>query len=275
MHAHSGIINTNNFSYTLLYVNFRHFTEAVLEIHNCINVSIIGTQFFNNTGHGMIHESFRGNTGCLSISYHSMDVTLTDATVYVHNCEFVNNTAYVNVNFATPESILTRRVYTGRGGAVGLFVSENNFTVTTVMTDCHFLYNQADAYGGAVYIVHRGYAPHEATIGNTMFSKNGVKFGGGGLILVGLGESESPRVFLVVKCTFDSNMANIAGSGLYYFVDLKGSMATRLHINDSAFVNNVINDEDAGYGVAIATIVSDTFSLSASDYFEINTLANW
>ena len=248
------------------------FSEAVFDIHNCLRVTIHNNTFTNNYGTGIIFESFRGNTGCVSITYNQMDTTI-NPIVLVTNSTFINNSAVAEGNIKT-DRVYAQFIFRARGGGLAVFVQQDDFNVTAEVRGCIFYKNMAAAYAGGVYILFRGNASHRSLIEETIFESNMARLGGGGMILVGLGRYYVGRnLFDVRKCKFIDNESNI-GAGIYEFVNLGGGKRNILSIEDCQFFGNHFTTNTAeSFGAAIAVDFEEDFAKKESSV--PNTITNW
>ena len=249
------------------------FSEAVFDIHNCLEVTVENCTFSDNYGSGIITEPFRGNTGGLSITYNRMDAFTSNPSITVSSCNFINNTAVPSESFNT-DQVFSNGVFTGRGGGMAVFVNENRFNISAEVSNCYYYQNKVSSYGGGCYILFRGTGSHTAWIKGNVYDSNMAMLGGAGIILVGVGETRHRHhLYIVRSCIFERNMANI-GVGLYYLINLNGGTSNILIIEDTVFDGNTfLADNSESFGAAIAVDIEDNFEQKESPVS--NMITNW
>uniref|UniRef100_A0A1X7UZL8 Right handed beta helix domain-containing protein n=1 Tax=Amphimedon queenslandica TaxID=400682 RepID=A0A1X7UZL8_AMPQE len=253
---------------------FSYFKEAVFDIHNCYNVTILESFFTSNRGTGITEKPYRGNTGSLSITYNHVETGSIPGNpiIIIKSCRFINNSATAETSFKSANQVFGKGVLTGRGGGMAVFARENVFNISVLITDCEFKENSARSYAGGAYILFNGYGHHIVLIKSCYFRSNYAGVGGGGQIFVGTqGLTESPHVFQIKNCTFHDNKATV-GAALYYSINLDGGRSNRAHIADCVFTNNSLLSEHDGFGVAIAVDIGDNYEEKES--FPVNTISN-
>ena len=245
----------------------------MFDIHNCIDVNVQNCTFTHNYGTGIINEPFRGNTGALAITYNYLGSSASNPNVSVTGSVFINNSAIATTNFLTADQVFESGVLTGRGGGMAIFVRENHFNISAVVSGCYFRKNQVRSYAGAMYILFSGFGHHLAFVEDNVYDSNMAMLGGAGVIFVGTkGTLDAPHIFSLKSCDFINNLANF-GSGLYYSINLDGGQTNIVHIHDCKFVSNVLRDQQNGFGAAIAVDIADNFGEKES--FPVNTMSDW
>ena len=251
----------------------RYFSEAVFDIHNCIEVNVKNCTFTHNYGTGIINEPFRGNTGALAITYNYLGSSASNPNVSVTGSVFINNSAVAITNFRTSDEVFESGVLTNRGGGMAIFVREDHFNVSALVSGCNFVKNQVRSYAGGMYILFNGSGAHSAFVEDNFFNSNMAVIGGGGAIFVGIkGTLETPHIFSIKSCTFVNNFST-TGSGLFYSILLDGGRTNIVHIHDCKFISNVLLDQQNGFGAALAVDIADTFGEKES--FPVNTISDW
>ena len=255
------------------FITYRYFTEAVFDIHNSIHVTVFNCLFLHNSGTGVIHEPFRGNTGALSITYNKMSSPASNPNITVTSCNFTNNSALATVYFKSTNQVASSGVLTGRGGAMAVFVTENHFNVTACVHGCYFAYNTARSHGGSLYILFDGHGSHFVEVNSCCFLNNSAQLGGGGIYVGGTkGTINAPHIFHAVNCTFIGNKA-ICGAGFYYAIVLSSSYTNIVHLESNNFTYNSLLNGHSGYGAAIAMEIVDNYEQKG--FLPVNTLTNW
>ena len=273
--AHHVFLYTGNISSTLIY---RYFSEAVFDIHNCINVTVSDCYFLNNHGTGIILEPFRGNTGALAISYNNLNTSLQylgNPNIIVSNCKFSNNSAYAVANILNINERFSAGVLTGRGGAMALFINETNTDISARVSNCSYNENYAREFGGGLYVNFISLGGHNAlhvSVENSWFYTNQAIRGGGGLLFTGSSRSDTFNSYTIMKCHFESNGGTMGGA-VFFAVAISKGHSNVVHISQSTFVGNVVTNEQSGFGAAIAATNIENFN--GQELFVINTITDW
>ena len=197
----------------------RNFIEAVFDIFNCGNISITDSTFTDNSGTGISRYSFRANTGAVAIGYNNIPTSFPQVAARVERCNFTNNRATAKRSFRSTSSAFSSQIFTGRGGAIGVFHNESYYDVYISISDSHFENNYARSFGGAIYLVDFGYGTQNQNIlERNMFVDNFACLGGGAVISTffsnGLGER--PHSALISDCAFIGNRAQSGGALFVY-----------------------------------------------------------
>lgn len=196
----------------------RYFTEAVLDIYNCQNVTIADVAVQNNSGTGRLIESFRGNSGGIAIGYNTLPDDYFNPTVHISNSVFQNNRAN---GFRTPNRAVAANVYLGRGGGLGVFLNESLHNLTLTISDCVFENNSVRLFGGGLFIVTQSHPDNQLNmlVEQSIFRGNNASYGGAGVQLSYLnsGSNRNPHTVSFRQCAFVNNRGS-AGGGIYIFV---------------------------------------------------------
>lgn len=144
---------------------------------------------------------------------------------------FIGNRAQGTRQIQTSERAVGQSVFTGRGGAVGLFIGESSHSPILNMTDCLVLENYARLFGGGIYMNINSYGTQIIftftrirIIRNTI--SNRVQTGGGGVLVALLSASHKyvpPHTVVFSDCMFESNIGE-AGGGIYVFTSFVGDL---------------------------------------------------
>ncbi len=206
----------------------RYFSEAVFDIFNCETVNLERSYFAGNKGTGILFETFRGNTGAVSIGFVKFSRSLNSPQVSISDCEFVNNSALASSEFLTTERAVSNRVFTGRGGGLGIFIDDSNKSVIVDITDCKVYGNFARLYGGGIFLLINGYGTqHNLTFTGVDIVNNTAGFGGAGVQLSFLSATSSyspPHTAVFKSCNFESNVGE-AGAGMYIITSFLGKLS--------------------------------------------------
>lgn len=180
----------------------------------------------HNRGTGRVVLSYRGNTGGVSFGYNTLPSHFSSPSLCVQNSTFINNSATAESAFLTSSQAFFAEIFTGRGGAMGVFINESNHNVTVEIFDCVFKKNYARSFGGSIYILLGGFTTyHKAVLQQTRFHLNSARLGGGALqsSFFNVGPQDDPLLMLFDNCTFSNNSA-IAGGSIFVFTSTTGNL---------------------------------------------------
>ena len=173
---------------------------------------------YNNSGTGRLLESNRGNTGGIALGYDILPLDYTNPTLRLSNSNFIENRA---TGFQTSERAVTGNVYLGRGGGVGLFMNEARHELFIEISNCSFVNNTANFFGGGLYMLITSFTnvQHQVFTTGCQFVGNIGRLGGAGVLLAYLraGNVSHPQSFVFSNCHFDGNRGP-SGGGIYVFV---------------------------------------------------------
>ena len=163
----------------------RNFTASAVDLFNCQNI-YVQNSLFHNCSASTGKAQFRGNSGGLSIGYHSTTNNPTNQPfIHIQNSQFTYNKANIPSFENSADRIspaLNNHYYFGRGGGMGIFIDEAFANITAEIEDCLFMENYAQSFGGGIYLyVDGNETQHNFTIRGCNFTKNmaGTNFGGG------------------------------------------------------------------------------------------------
>ena len=209
----------------------RYFTEAVLDIYNCQSTSLTNSSFVNNSGTGISNSSYRGNTGAVSFGFNGVPSNISFPNVRVSGCNFTNNSATEDSVFRTSSETFSSQIFSGRGGALGVFINESFYNISVIISDCRFEHNYARSFGGSMYFVFNGFnTQHTISVDRTHIVSNTAVLGGGGIEIPygSNGLPGLPHTVTFTDCVFDRNKA-AAGGGLHIYVHL-GKLSLSCHL---------------------------------------------
>ena len=156
-----------------------------MDLFNCQNIDVQNC-LFHNCSASVGKAQFRGNSGGLSIGYHTTTHNPTrQPLVHIQNSQFTYNKANLPSSVNSTEQVspaLNDHYYFGRGGGIGIFIDETFANITTEIEDCLFIGNYAKSFGGGLYLYTDGNeTQHNFTIRRCNFTNNmaGTNFGGG------------------------------------------------------------------------------------------------
>ena len=141
----------------------------------------------------------------------------SNPTLILSNSRFIGSKA---IGFLDPEQAVTNKFFPGRGGGIGIFMEESLHDVWIVISDCLFEGNTARLFGGGLYFLTISHTAvqHQVWIQRCQFIRNMATSGGGGVLVVILGQSgeNSRSSFVFTDCLFERNRGT-AGGGIYTY----------------------------------------------------------
>ena len=197
------------------HYNYRNFTEAVLDVYNCANISITDSNFIDNSGTGISQNPFRGNTGAVSIGYNNIPSSFSQIVAEVSHCNFTNNRATAISRVRSTNVAFFSRIFTGRGGGLGVFFNESYHDIVLILSNNHFQDNYARSFGGAVYLIVFGEGTQNVImLQRNTFINNFARLGGGAVLntFFSNGVSGKPHTTLISDCVFVGNMGRTGGA---------------------------------------------------------------
>ena len=243
-----------SYNVSILNCVFTNFSETVLDIYNSAHVTITNSNFSDNSGTGNVFLPFRGNTGAVAIGYNQNGSSnfVTSPNILVRNCSFTNNRADVSTeSFLTSNDIVARGIFTGRGGGLGLLISNSFHNATAVISNCQFLNNFAASFGGGFYLVLNGTGTqHNVTMDNCEF-RNNTGILGAGAINVGYltnGALDLVMTVMIKSSCFIGNQGVTGGAILIFPGTVFGGEGNVAFMDNNTFEENVATN----FGGAIA-----------------------
>ena len=202
-----------------MHAKCRNFTEAVFDIFNSAEVSITDSVFVDNNGTGISRSSFRANTGAVSVGYNNVPTLFPRVSLEVTQCNFTNNRATALKQVKSTNVAFFSRIFSGRGGGIGVFYNESYYNITVRILDNHFENNFARSFGGAVYLVMFGEGTQNFNIlERNVFINNFSPLGGGAIIstFFSNGVVGRPHSTFIYDCTFIGNVGQTGGALFIY-----------------------------------------------------------
>ena len=191
----------------------------MFDIFNSADISITDSSFIDNSGTGISRHSFRANTGAVSIGYNNIPTSFPLIAAEVTQCNFTNNRASASRNVRSTNVAFFSRIFTGRGGGLGVFYNESYYNITLRIADNHFENNYARSFGGAVYLVMFGEGTQNVNIlERNTFIDNFASLGGGAIITTFFsnGVVGRPHTTVITDCIFSGNEGQ-TGGGLFVY----------------------------------------------------------
>ncbi len=210
----------------------RNFSEAVLDILNCESVTLNRVLLQDNVGTGTFMQSFRGNTGALSLSYQNYPTAFHPPNIKLCNCQFINNRADATENLLSTNEALSRNIFTGRGGSIGIFINEHRNDVSVHIEDSAIVDSYARSLGGGVFMIINGRLPtqHIVNFIRTNISSSNALVAGSGVFLGYLSATDTvltPHSVVFKQCNFVNN-TGFSGGGVYIVTSFLGEPRAQL-----------------------------------------------
>ena len=190
-----------------------------MDIYNCANISVVGSTFADNSGTGISRHSFRANTGAVSIGYNNIPAFFSQISTTVIHCTFTNNRATASRIVRSSSSTFYSQIFSGRGGAIGVFYNESYYNISVGIFDNCFENNYARSFGGGIFIVFFGEGTQNInTLERNTFINNYALLGGGAILstFFSNGVSGRPHSVLISDCLFVGNNGQTGGALFVY-----------------------------------------------------------
>ena len=187
----------------------------MFDIFNCASVSITDSTFIDNSGTGISRHPFRANTGAVAIGYSNVPKRYPQVTARVVKCNFTRNRATAADKVRTTSAAFFSRIFSGRGGGLGVFFDENFYNILLDVHDNHFMENYAKSFGGALYLVtFREGTQNQYNVSKNKFVNNFAPLGGGAIsnTFFSNGVPDSPHQLLMTDCLFKGNVGQSGGA---------------------------------------------------------------
>ncbi len=191
----------------------------MFDLFDCPNITITDSTFFDNRGTGISRTSFRANTGAVSIGFNNIDTDILNPAIMVMRCNFTSNRATALSAFRTTSNAFFNRVFTGRGGGLGIFINESSLNITGMIFDNIFVANYARSFGGGLFIVIFGENTQNMfRVERNIFINNVARLGGGGMLMTffSVGLASAPHQTNITDCSFVGNTGETGGALLVY-----------------------------------------------------------
>ena len=197
----------------------RYFVQGAVDVYDCTIVSVLDSIFMHNgpVSHTLKSQPFRGNSGGLSIAYNNVTSSGVKLSVFVERCIFINNSALPDLQLQLTSSLaVSSKTFTGRGGALGLLLSNELQHIEVLVRGCQFHGNSAQNFGGGMYVLFDVDSGHTVTISECYFGINAVPYFAGGLFtaFIGQGSVSKHSVQIVTDCSFFQNRAMQGGAAV-------------------------------------------------------------
>lgn len=138
-------------SIIIIYISLRYFVQGAVNVYNFHRLTVVECLFEHNGPASFVKlTNFRGHSGALSVSLHNYTSPFPMHEITVNDTVFNNNSTMPDesVRQSTSE-VFNHFIFTGRGGALGLFLSDNTVIIQAVITHCTFEGNMALTWGEA------------------------------------------------------------------------------------------------------------------------------
>lgn len=190
-----------------------------MDIFNCPDISITDSTFMSNQGTGISRISFRANTGAVSIGYNNIETDILHPLIAVLRCNFTDNRATARNAFRTTSNAFFNRIFTGRGGGLGIFINESFHNISGTINDNRFVDNYARSFGGGLFMVIFGEGTQNILlVRRNVFVNNVALLGAGGLLMTffSTGLEAAPHTSNITDCFFEGNSGESGGAVLVY-----------------------------------------------------------
>ena len=192
----------------------RCFRQSAVDIYNCPRVFVLGSTFEQNGPVLFVKEqAFSGYACGLSVSYtDDMMTTHLNFITEVLDCIFRNNLNILPKELVqSTNQVITNSQFTGRGGGCALIVAVSR-SLDIHFDNVLFADNEAQSYGGALYIALYGRDTHSVTLNQLVFRNNSCPLGAGGLEITFFESDAVNTIFVnVTNCEFIMNRADFGG----------------------------------------------------------------
>ena len=195
----------------------RDFTSAAVDIFNVLNVRIFDTHFINNSVN-YTNEQYKATSAGLSLSYRFKYNPGFNPSIVVQRCTFEENYSRLPGQGLSEQifQVFSQDLYPARGGGLGIIITEEFTNLSMTFSNCYFISNYADSFGGAVYMVLDGNRTvHSIKFINSIFYRNRCSKGGGAVVIGNRKQyniiSSEPTVFVFEDCLFERNNASSGG----------------------------------------------------------------
>lgn len=191
----------------------------MLDIFNSANISIIDSTFLNNSGTGISRHSFRANTGAVAIGYNNAPVHFPQIVAEIVRCAFINNRATAANKVRSTNVAFFSRIFSGRGGGLGVFYNESYHNTSLTVTDTWFENNFARSFGGALYLVKFGEQTQNMyLLRRVNFTNNVAPLGSGAIsnTFFSSGIPDAPNSLMMSDCNFIGNIGQTGGALTIY-----------------------------------------------------------
>ena len=129
----------------------------------------------------------------------------------IAQCAFINNRATATNMVRVTNNAFSTRIFSGRGGGLGVFYNESYHNISLIITNTCFENNYAQSFGGALYLVKFGEQTQNAYMlrGNN-FINNIAPLGGGAMDNTFF--SGAPNMLMMTDCNFIENVGQTGGA---------------------------------------------------------------
>ena len=208
-----------------------YFSEGALDIYDCPVVKITDCVFEHNgpVAYTLKPDPNRSHSAGLSIGCNNLNLANTPPSITVQNSVFRNNSAIPIANLTKSSTQIHRgRIFTGRGSALGLLLSDSQAPIAATVENCTFVENEARSYGGGMYILFGRLSAHVVTVSNSVFVGNSAGIGAGAVLVVflGAGSYDSFSFMLAKGCLFQENLATHGAGMAIFHSELAGGYIT-------------------------------------------------
>lgn len=183
-------------------------------MYNFHKISVTDCVFeHNGPASFLTFDNFRGHCGGISISQFKYKSSYSTHTATIRHTVFRNNSAMPEAAVRITRTLVyKKRAFTGRGGALGIYIGDTTTTTEVKVINCLFEKNVASKYGGAVYIILSFKSIHSVTFENCYFKQNKCPDAGAAFIgIFGPDSLARHNRVVMLNTTFSENSADLGG----------------------------------------------------------------
>ena len=151
----------------------------------------------------------------MAIGYNNLPVYFPQIEAEVTRCAFINNRATAANKVRPTNDAFFSRIFSGRGGGLGVFYNESYHNISLIITDTHFENNYARSFGGALYLVTFGQQTQNMyTLRRSNFTNNAAPLVGGAIsnTFFSSGIPGAPNSLVMSDCNFIGNVGQTGGA---------------------------------------------------------------
>ena len=157
----------------------------------------------------------------MAIGFNNIELTEKEAkpNILVSGCNFTRNRATAESFFTSTSTAFFSRIFTGRGGGLGVYINESLHNISGVISGNIFVDNYARSFGGGLFIVIVGGKTQNIfQVKRNLFINNKAVLGAGGYVVTffSVGLRDAPHTTNVTDCVFSGNVGESGGGVLTY-----------------------------------------------------------
>lgn len=147
----------------------------------------------------------------MALGYNNAPIYFPQIEAEVIRCAFINNRATAANKVRPTNDAFSTRIFSGRGGGLGVFYNESYHNISLIITNTCFENNYARSFGGALYLVKFGERSQNMyKLRGNNFTNNAAPLGGGAMDITFF--SGAPNMLMMNDCTFIENVGQTGGA---------------------------------------------------------------